>query len=428
MKFYESAHIELKELYSADIKKEVVAFANTNGGTIYIGVKDNGDIVGIKDVDFVIQQASNAIRDGISPDVSMFCQIEQLQQDGLNIIKLEVGQATNKPYYLTDKGIKPSGVYVRQGTTAAPASQEAIRMMIKLSDGESFEDNRAILQNLTFDSLSKEMASRDLKFSKAQMISLGIVNQQGLYTNMGLIVSDQCKHGIKIAVFQGTDKLIFRDRKEIVGSLFDQLLTAYQTIDFFNNTKASFDKLLRIDERDYPEDAIREALLNAVVHRDYGFSGSIMVNIYADRLEIISPGGLVSGLSLEAALLGVSQPRNKNLAALFYRMRLIEAYGTGLSKIISSYSGAVFQPKFESVDGAFRVVLPNRHAQVSTITDPKILAVKALFDETKSITRLDVEQALDIGTTTAVKLIKSMLNQQIIQKIGSGKATKYILK
>lgn len=196
------------------------------------------------------------------------------------------------------------------------------------------------------------------------MKNLGLLSSDNIYTNMGLLVSDQCKHSIKFAIFQGIDKLVFKDSKEFGGSIFAQLTDAYKTIDFYNGTKATFHDLLRSDERDYPEDAVREALLNAIVHRDYSFSCSTFINLYSDRLEIISLGGLVSGLSLEAAMLGASQTRNEKLAALFYRMRLIEAYGTGISKILSCYKGLPVQPEFENVEGAFKVVLPNIHAQV----------------------------------------------------------------
>jgi ATP-dependent DNA helicase RecG len=111
--------------------------------------------------------------------------------------------------------------------------------------------------------------------------------------------------------------LVFKDRKEFTGSLFEQLAEVYKTIDFYNGTMASFHDLLRTDERDYPEDAVREALLNAIVHRDYSFSGSTFINLYSDRLEFISLGGLVPGLSLEAAMLGASQSRNEKLAIYF---------------------------------------------------------------------------------------------------------------
>lgn len=428
MRMYESEPIELKEIYTPDLKKEVVAFANTNGGTIYIGVQDNGEITGLDNADFVMQKISNAVRDGIRPDVSMFTNIELIQKEGKTIIKLTVHQGTKKPYYLSDKGLKPSGVYVRSGTTSAPASEDAIRMMIKMTDGDSFETNRSLIQELTFASLNKEMELRKLEFSKVQMKNLGIISQEDIYTNMGLLVSDQCKHSIKFAVFQGTDKLVFKDRKEFIGSLFDQLTDAFKTIDFYNSTRATFNNLLRTDERDYPEDAIREALLNAIVHREYTFSGSTIINLYSDRLEIVSLGGLVPGMSLEAAMLGASQPRNEKLANLFYRMKLIEAYGTGISKIISCYKGLLVQPKFENVEGAFRVILPNTHAQSLSTEEEKYLPVLRLFEKQKEITRSDVEEALGVGTTHAVNTLKEMISKELIKKVGSGRLTRYIGK
>jgi Predicted transcriptional regulator containing an HTH domain and an uncharacterized domain shared with the mammalian protein Schlafen len=428
MRLYESETIELKEIYTADLKKEIIAFANANGGTIYVGVQDNGKIVGLDNADFVMQQISNSLRDSIRPDVSMFTNIELLHEDNKNVVKLTVNQGTKKPYYLLDKGLKPTGVYVRSGTTSAPASEDAIRMMIKVADGDSFESNRSLIQELTFTSLNKEMERRNLEFSQMQMKNLGILTSDEIYTNMGLLVSDQCKHSIKFAIFQGSDKLVFKDRKELTGSLFDQLTDAFKTIDFYNSTKATFHDLLRTDERDYPEDAVREALLNAIVHREYSFSGSTIINLYSDRLEIISLGGLVSGLSLEAAMLGASQPRNEKLASLFYRMKLIEAYGTGISKIISCYKGLPVQPKFENVEGAFRVVLPNTHARELNEEDEKYLPILRLFEKQKEIIRSDVEEALGVGTTQAINMLKEMLEKELIKKVGNGRLTRYVVK
>lgn len=428
MDLFESETVELKEVYVTDLKKEIIAFANTNGGTIYIGVKDNGEVIGLNNADFVMQQITNSIRDSIRPDVSIFTNIELLQENSNFFIKLTVNQGTKKPYYLSDKGLKPTGVYVRSGTTSAPASEDAIRMMIKMTDGDSFEVNRSLIQDVTFNSLKDEMAKRNLEFTEVQMQNIGIISSDNIYTNMGLLVSDQCKHSIKVAIFQGTDKLVFKDRKEFTGSLFKQLTDAYKAIDFYNGTKATFHELLRTDERDYPEDAVREALLNAIVHRDYSFSGSTFINLYSDRLEIISLGGLVSGLSLEAVMLGASQSRNEKLANLFYRMKLIEAYGTGISKIISCYKGLPIQPKFENVEGAFCVTLPKIHAQALTTENEKFFPILSLFETKIEITRSDVENALNIGTTHAINLLKEMLEKGLITKLGNGRQTRYVAK
>jgi ATP-dependent DNA helicase RecG len=138
----------------------------------------------------------------------------------------------------------------------------------------------------------------------------------------------------KAAVFEGSNQSVFKDRKEFSGSLFKQMGAVYDYIDFHNQTRSTFDKLRRIDTRDYPEVAVREALLNSLVHREYSFRASTLISIYNDRIEFTSIGGLVSGVTLNDVLMGISVCRNAKLANVFYRLELIEAYGTGMRKIM----------------------------------------------------------------------------------------------
>lgn len=446
MALYENETLEYKRQYTSDIKKEVVAFANTAGGTIYIGVDDDGTPMGVQNPDAVVQQLANALRDGIRPDVTMFTRISIQDMEGCPVVVVTVSTGTRRPYYLTDKGLRPAGVYVRQGASSAPASEDAIRQMIRLTDGDSYENGRSLIQELTFHAFEAEMQQRHFAYGPAQYQTLGILAADGLYTNLGLLVSDQCQHSIKLAVFQGTDKLLFKDRKEFDGSIFQQLNESYQAIDFYNGTRASFEGLLRKDERDYPMEAVREALLNAVVHRDYSFSGSISINLYQDRMELISLGGLVPGFSLEAALMGASQPRNGKLAALFYRMDLIEAYGTGLGKILNCYARFPVQPSFESVEGAFRVVLPNIHAALPQESSPAaegdrgmipLEAAALTASEQKAlqairqagqVNRRELESLLGVGTTRALSVLKRLVELDKVQKIGNGKRTRYQCK
>lgn len=426
MKFIENENTELKEIYTTDIKKEVLSFVNTNGGNIYIGVADNGEVVGLDNLDDTMLKITNTIRDGIRPDIMMFIRLQEIEVNEKHIVKVTVSEGTRKPYYLVDKGMKPSGVYVRQGSAKNPASEDAIRNMIKVSDGDSFESNRSLDQELSFGVLEKEMKDRNLEFGEIQKKNLGILTQDGMITNMGQVVSDQCKHSVKLGVFQGEDKTVFKSRKEFSGSIFSQLNDAYYTIDLHNNTRATFNKLLRIDHKDYPFDAIREALLNAVIHRDYSFSGSISINIYSNRMEIISLGGLVSGLSIQAVMLGASQPRNEKLANLFYRMELIESYGIGIGKIMSAYKDSSLKPTFDNAEGAFRVTLPNMNAISRELTEMQIKIIEYL-EIHHEVTRLDIEELLQVKLTRANSIIKEMLGLGTIMKIGNGKNTKYVL-
>ena len=436
MEFIESSNVELKEIYISDIKKEVVAFANTRGGTIYIGIADDGKVIGLENCDEIMLQAGNAIRDAIKPDITLFVDYDIEIIEDKKVIKISVQRGVDRPYYLEKKGLRPSGVYVRQGSASVPASQDAIRKMIKETDGDTYEKVRSFNQDLTFQYAANEIKKRNLEFSYAQMTTLGLIGEDGLYTNLGLLLSDQCIHSIKIAYFEGSDKSVFKDRREYYGSLLKQLSDSYEYIDLLNKTKATFVGLDRIDKRDYPPEAIREALLNSIVHREYSFSGSTLINIYDDRIEFTSLGGLVPGLSIESIMLGVSQSRNEKLANLFYRLKLIEAYGTGIAKIVSSYKESNIQPTIRAADGAFQVILPNlnytsdkdnikKEAGDSDSYNPQFQAILDMMKNQGSITRRQAQNILGVGQSRTLKILKKMTAEKLISQVGKGKNVEY---
>lgn len=270
-----------------------------------------------------------------------------------------VQRGTARPYYLRDKGIRPEGVYVRQGASTVPASDAAILNMIRETSGDSYEAARSINQQLTFKYCSTFFKKRGLALGPQQMQTLHMIGEDGTFTNLAFLLSEQCTHTIKLAVFEGSKKSVFKDRIELSGSLLEQLDSAFIYIDRYNRTRAEFQGLDRLESRDYPVVAVREALLNAIVHRDYSFSGSTLISIFDDRIEFVSIGGLLKGMSLDDIMLGVSVLRNQNLANIFYRLRLIEAYGTGILKIKESYSGLVIKPSIEATSNAFKIILPN---------------------------------------------------------------------
>ena len=429
MIFRESETVELKEIVVDDIKKEIVAFANSAGGVLYIGVADDGSIAGVENPDGTTQQIVNMVRDSIKPDITLFLHYETREIEGKQVIAVEVQRGTERPYYLAKKGLRPEGVFVRQGTSSVPATDTVIRRMIKETDGDSFEDMRSLQQDLTFEATAREFSGRKVAFGLAQMKTLGILNTDGIYTNLGLLLSEQCAHTVKAAAFEGTDQSVFRDRREFSGSLLQQLNDVYDFIDMRNQTRATFEKLRRIDERDYPEVAVREALLNSLVHRDYSFSASTLVSVYTDRIEFTTIGGLPTGVSLDDIMLGLSVCRNPKLANVFYRLELIEAYGTGMRKIMKSYENSGKEPVIETTDNAFKIVLPNRNEGVVRQEAENELEEKVLEAVQKhgAVMRKDVEEASGLGQTAAGRLLKKMSEKGLLIQRGQGKNTSYTL-
>lgn len=439
MTLFESETVELKAIVVEDIKKEVIAFANCGGGKLYVGIADNGEVVGVDKADDSLQQITNMIRDSIKPDITMFVHYEILNMDGKKVILVDIQQGTNRPYYLAKKGLRPEGIYVRQGTSSVPATDTAIRQMIKETDGDSFEEMRSLNQELTFHATQSEFSSRGILFEQPQKQTLKLLTRDGVYTNLGLLLSEQCVHTIKAAVFQGTDQSVFKDRREFSGSLMQQMNEVYAYIDFRNQTQATFDKLRRIDTRDYPETAVREALLNLLVHRDYSFRSSAFISIYADRIEFVSIGGLLPGLGINDILMGVSVCRNQNLADVFYRLELIEAYGTGIQKIMSAYKGNQRLPQIEVTDNAFKIILPNvnyaanaepgndKNQAVNIPKESNEQMILNYLNNNITITRADVEDMLQVSTATAYRILKQMLKDGALIQLGKGKNTKYTL-
>ena len=434
MRFRESETVEFKQTYTEEIRKEIIAMANTAGGVIYVGIADNGEVVGVEDSDAVIQRISNGVRDAIKPDVTMFVSYETMDVADRQIVCVTVQCGASRPYYLAAKGLRPEGVYVRQGTSSVPASDAAIRRMIVNTDGDNYEDMRSLRQDLTFKHAEAVFAERKLELGIPQMKTLGLIGVDGIYTNLGLLLSDQCPHIIKAATFDGMDQQNFHDRREFSGSLLKQLGDAYAYLDLRNQTRATFEGLYRTDHRDYPETALREALLNAIVHRDYAFSASTLISIYSDRIEFVSIGGLVQGITLEDVLMGLSVCRNQKLANIFYRLELIEAYGTGMRKIQTAYQNENRKPEISASSNAFKIVLPRWgekavpqnaiHPQRMNQTDVVLNCIRGNGD----ISRREIEELLGIKTVTAIRLLRKMQDQDLIVAVGQGRNTRYVLK
>ena len=423
----EDKNTEFKREYVEDIKKTLVAFANTDGGNLYIGIDDDGNAVEVNNIDGVMLQVSNVIRDAIKPDLAMFCDVTVETVQDKKVVKITVNRGTARPYYLSAKGIRPEGVYVRQGASSVPASESAILSMIRETAGDSYEEARSLIQELTFNEANIVFENKQIPFGEAQKRSLGLIGEDGTYTNLALLLSEQCTHTVKIAVFEGEQKTVFKDRREFCGSLLKQLNDAYQFIDQFNHTHAHTEGLYRVDKRAYPTEAIREALLNAIVHREYSFSASTLISIFDNRIEFVSIGGLARGISQSDILLGISIARNKKLADVFYRLHLIEAYGTGMPKIIEAYREYGLEPHIEISDNAFKITLPNTNAAVKEtkveLTENEQGVLSVLKEGIKS--RPEIQKALGFSQTTTIVAIAALLDKGLIIKVGNGNKTKY---
>lgn len=361
----------------------------------------------LDDPDATALQISNMVRDAIKPDITMFLHYETLEENGKKIVAVDIQRGTDRPYYIAKKGMRPEGVYVRQGYLAVPATDAAIRQMIKETDGDRFEAMRSMNQELTFETTEKEFQLRKIEFGTQQMRTLKLIDQDGLYSNLAMLLSDQCVHTIKVAVFQRKDQTVFKDRREFAGALMKQMNDVYDYIDFHNQTHATIEKLLRIDVRDYPE------------------------------------------IDLEDVMAGISVCRNQDLANVFYRLHLIEAYGTGISKIIGACADEEEKPVIETTRNAFKIILPNINAmrEKVRISEPEAKEenpgtnkedTQELSSEEEQVleyagkhedfTKNDVVSLLKVSASTAARVIRGLVERNFLKRNGKARNTYYTLQ
>jgi len=312
------------------------------------------------------------------------------------------------------------GVYVRVANNTVMATREHIRQMIKDNGTGQFIAELSIEQNLTFEYADKVFAEKDVKFGKEQKHSLGLFRPDGRYTNLALILSDQCPYSTKAAIFEGLTKEKFKDRKEFTGSIFKQIDEVYSYLNVFNRTRSTIEGLYRVDHPDYPLVAIRESYVNSLIHRDYYIEGSVLISMFDDRLEFMSLGGVMPGVTHDLMLTGVSVTRNEKLAQIFYRLKIIEAFGTGIPRIFLAYRNSHVEPEIPVIDGGFLIRLPNmNYALKNEVIVNKIAngsneqRLLVTFADT-SFTKEDAADVLGISASGAYKLLQRMTERSLI--------------
>jgi ATP-dependent DNA helicase RecG len=439
----ESSILEFKRSYTDEIKKEIVAFANTEGGELIIGVDDDGTVIGVDQPDQVSAQVANMLRDAIRPDVTLITKVNIDFDQDKPLVRVVVNKGIKKPYYLTNKGMTSAGVYVRQGNTSAPASADAIREMIRETDRYSYESNLSFEQSLTFDFCSRTFEDRGIRFGKPQMRTMKMMDSDGNYTNLAMLLSDQCFHTIQFAYFQGTEIGTFSERQRFSGSILKQLEDAFYALNRYNRTRSEISGLRRSDSRDYPEKVLREALINAIVHRDYDRDVSTNIRVFDDRVEIASYGGLPPNTTIDTFLLGLSMPRNRNLADIFYRLELIEAFGSGIPKMTEMYENQGKQIDFKTSPSGFMIVLPNLNYsqekstskidlheaknEKNSLLEQRAKSAVELIRAKGSIKRQELEKVWGISRSAVTNWLDQLIDRGDLVRIGHGRNSRYTI-
>ena len=372
----ESKNIEYKITLpdkSEKYMKTIIAFANTQGGKLIVGIDDKThEIVGVtNEILFQLMDGiANAISDSCMPQI--IPDIEPQTIDGKTVIIVSVEAGKNRPYYLKSKG-KENGTYIRVAGTSRQAFPEKIRELemegARISWDEltcvgypvSKEATEKLCSNIENFREKDGMTERSVK--KEQLINWKILKQsegQLLATNAyALLTSDYFPFSkTQCAVFKGTDRAVFLDKREFTGPIYTQIEEAVDFVLRNIRLGATIDGLVRKEKYELPPEAIREMIINAHCHRNLLDESCIQVAVYDDRLEVTSPGGLYNGLTYEEVMNGHSKIRNKAIANIFSQMGLVEAWGSGVKRILNAAKEyGLPEPKFQEFDNMFRVEL-----------------------------------------------------------------------
>ncbi len=254
------------------------------------------------------------------------------------------------------------------------------------------------------------------------MASLGLLSD-GSYTNLAFLLSDQCPAGMKLAAFSDRDKTGFLDRAEVRGSVLSQVQEAMDFLDKYNPLRSQISGIRRVDFRAYPDYALREALTNAVVHRDYSLNADTLVSVFDDGVTVASYGGLRRGLGMDDIMMGVSSPRNPKLASIFYRLGFIEAYGTGIPRMMGEYNDALEKPYIELSSNVFKVELPAFSPAVAEQSAVDTILTFARGHD--SFSRSDIEGVMGGSRSKIGSILSAMVDESLLEKIGEGRGTRY---
>ena len=415
----ESRELELKATITNTFLKTVSAFSNYNTGKIIFGVDDNGKIIGLENIEELCLDLENKINDNISPKPDF----KFIKDTKKNIITLIVEEGINKPYLYKGKA------YKRNDTSTVEVDKIELSRLTLLGLNLYYEELKARNQNLEFSILKKELEEKlSLKnFSKDVLKTLNLYDDKNGYNNAAELFADKNTFsGVDIAKFgKNIDEIL--DRNLFVNI---SVISQYQkTLEIFNRYY-KYEQISGSERREkelIPEKAFRETIANALIHRTWDVNSNVRISMYEDKIEVSSPGGLPSGISEKEYLNGqISQLRNPILANIFFRLKYVEMFGTGIRRINESYKDYAVKPAFEIFENLIKITLPIITTKLFLTTDEKI--VMDILEKGAILSSGEILQMTEFKKDKLNRLLKKLIQKNYIDVIGNGRGTKYLKK
>ena len=412
------------------ILRTVVAFANTAGGTLLIGVADgSGNVRGVDDPMALEEKVASLISDSITP--RLLPDLELLSFRDTHVLAIQVYPSPSRPHHLTKSGPQ-AGTYVRVGSTNRRADEALIAEMQRFSRGEVFDEHpmpELDSEAIDFRAASEFFASvRRLRRKDLETLHLLIHFQNRLVPTVGGILLfgtnrlEQFPDAwIQVGKFGGVDKSKIVDQAELKGPLLQSIEDAIAFVEKHSVRGADIGRLRRVDRWSLPPVAVREAVINAVAHCDYAQAGApIRLALFDDRLEVENPGLLPFGLTIADLSLGISKLRNRVIGRVFHELGLVEQWGSGIQRMISACRDAgLAAPEMEEIGNRFRLTL--RIQQVKPIElDDIDSAILDLLQKPDGLPTREIAESIGLTTRTTRTRLVGLVGKGLVREIGTG--------
>ncbi len=420
----ETNRIEYKrELHAdVDIKKEVIAFLNYyEGGVIYIGIDKTGNVVGVSDADGDALKIKDRIKNNISPSAMGLFDVVVEEREGREIVKITVASGSEKPYFKKKYGMTDKGCFIRVGTAAEPMAQAMIDKLFATRTRNSIGKILSNRQDLTFEQLRIYYEEKRKPLNNQFKKSLELLTEDGVLNYAAYLLADENGVSIKVAKYSGTNRVDLIENNEYgYCSLIKATKSVLDKIELENRTATQITSKERIDRRLWNPVAIREAVINSIVHNDFTREAPPKFEIFADRIEITSAGTLPEGLNEDDFFDGVSIPRNRELMRVYRDLELVEQLGSGVPRILESYGKECFRFMVNFIRMTFPVSeeIIRQGGLVDGLVDSQRKIVE-LIKANPKISKKDMAENIGISTTAIDKHIRSLRENNIIKRVGS---------
>ena len=418
----ESNRVKFKRELNDSLEKEVVGFLNySEGGEIYIGIADDGTVIGIENADDLQKRIVDRIKNNIFPSTMGLFDVITTDIDGQDIIKIIISSGPDKPYYIKKYGMSPNGCLLRVGTTVQQMTMEMIDSLYSRRIRNSLGKLVSPRQDLTFKQLKIYYEENGYDLNDKFLSNLELYTEDSKLNYAAYLLADENGISMKVAKYSGTDKVDLIENAEFgYCSLIKATENILSRLDIENITKTEITSSLRKEKRLVDSTALKEAVVNAIIHNDYSNGIPPVFEIFYDRFVITSSGGLPQELNQEEFFEGISAPRNKELMRVFKDVKLVEQLGSGIQRILKSYDKSIFRFSTNFLKVSFPIdnVGDNVGEKPLKLNNTQKRIIE-LIQINGDITQIEIGEQLNITTRTVGRNMKKLQDSNIITRVGS---------